>query len=621
MPATEELNREDYDAQWLSRINRARERREQFESLWALYARLHTSAYKAARDKNEDASVDLPNGDQVKVHLIHRNIEQTLAVLDMPEIGVRATATDYTHDLGAGDTHREAVVEQGVYQSLMQSGMFRGREEIDYLTRDAICCGHAVNFTYWRQVTAPVTVAAPPLLVDDGAGYQPGGEAGELSLDVVRWEGCTDSWVPATEFLFDASARRIADSPWHGFERIVDLAMLRRDARYTIPDDVVGQTYQISDLYQETADASEIHDAVKMYVIWDRNDYTLHTFLDQPLRERSGLKGRNRKKSNAARDNRSLLHIAHEPWPLTFAHPDDSPFTWFIPMPAQYHPFGISQVEHARIVALEADKLRTRQANQVRQMKRIIWYRKGRMDQDELEKAIQSPDMVPVGLDLMESEKPEQLFGELPLPTSSAELGKHYAIAEDDVRKTSGISEVPWGGAETATESENIMAVGGARVNRKRQRKMLFLSEVASRHKDYMREFAPSGRTIVIPDADGLPLTLPYGREAFEGEFLMSVLPGGGAMTLSPVKQKLLLEASNLMMGRFGPAFDRVYLRQMMTMFDFRDINSLMRAMGEGGAPGLPGAGVPAAGEALANVSNPQAIRAAINAPYESARR
>ncbi len=605
------------DEQWLARINAARERREQFAALWAFYARLHTLAQLAGREKNDDIGIVLPNGDQVKVGLVHRMIEQTLAVLDVPEIGVRATATDYTHELGAGDTHREAVVEQGVWQSMNNSGLLRRSQEEDFVKRDAICCGHGINFSYWRNVQAKVPVPAPPLLVADAGGAfgLAGGTPDEIEIEVTRWEGVCDLWISATEFLFDAGARRMHDSPWHGYERVVPLSTLRTDGRYQIADDVIGQTYQVRDLYVEDGNAQDIEDAVRVVVIWDRVAMALCTYLEQPARD--PLARRKRKAAPEAQ----LVKIAQEKWPVTFAHPDDSPFTFLIPMPAQYHPFGISQVEHARIPALEADKMRTRQANQTRQLKRIIWYRKGRMEPDEIAAAIKAPDMVPVGLDIQESEKPEQLFGEIPLPTVTAELSKQYALAEDDVRKTSGISEVPWGGAETATESENIQQVGGARINRKRTRYLAFLGEVASRHKDYLREFAPSGRTIVVPDVDGLPLTLPYGREAFEGDFLMSVLPGGGAMSLSPVKQKMLIEASGFALGRFGPAFDRIYMRQFLTMFDFRDINALLRAMGQGvaGAPGIAGGAAPPR-EALANASNPQALRAAINAPYESAR-
>lgn len=617
----------DSTATWQRRIADARTRRERYLPLWELFGRMHTNGYRAAPGKNDDKLVTFPNGDQVKTSLIHRNIEQTLALIEVPEIGVRASATDYARGLGAEDTHRESVVEQALYGSLLQSGLIKDFEEVDYIKRDAIICGHGVNYSWWRMVEQELETGRVPVYTETGGALAPLLEAGAPVLEPIKekrvtWQRVQDEHVSPLEFLCDASAKRLEKAPWHGFDRPIQLAALKQDPRYRIPDDVVGTDFVIRDLYGVEGQPEEtLTDAVMVIVIWEVIRKELITFLETAPPGAGGASARATGRSVTRRaPERQLIPIGVEPWPVTFSHPDHSPFTFLVLIPANDHPFGISQVEHARNQALEADKLRTRQANMARQIKRIPWYRKGRLDPDQLRQALRSDDMEPVGLDVLEGEKPEQLFGELPVPSVHPDIYKQYIIAEQGIDKTTGVSDVAGGGADTATEAEHIFDIGNARPRRKKRLYLKFLSAVAARHRDLLREFAPEGETLVAPDVDGRPLTLAYGRAAFAGEMEIEVIAGGGAMAISPVKQKLMIEASGLLMGKYGPMFDRVFLRQLLTMFDFRDINELMRAammgMGLPAGPALPGQ-APPPGYSPDNYSNAQTVRGGINAANE----
>lgn len=614
----------DSASTWQPRLDAARQRRQRYESLWACYARLHTNAYRAVKAENDDALVLLPNGDQVKAGLVFANIEQTMAQLEVPEIGVRATAYDYARELGAADTHREAVVEQALYWSLLNSGLIKDSEEADFVKLDGTLIGHGVNFTYWRREEQDVERDRIPVLEEgaDGA-FAPRLADGvpvfePVTEREVNWEGCQDETISPLQFLADASCKRFDKAAWLGFERPTKLAELKKDSRYHIPDDVVGTTFNLKDLYgSESQDGEEMTDAVMVIVIWDKLNRELLTFLESCNHSVTGSYAKATARASGG-IKQDLYPIGMERWPLPFSHPDDAPFSFYIPIPARDHPFGISQVEHTRNQALEADKLRTRQANITRQIKRIPWYHKGRVDPDQLDQALKSDDMVAVGLDIRDGEKPEQLFGELPVPSIHPDIYKQYLVAEEGVDKTSGVSAVPGGGSDTATESEYVFQIGGARLGRKKRFYLKFLTSTAKRHCDYLKAFAPEGELVAVPDVDGRPLTLAYGRAAFAGKFNIEVVAGGGAMALSPVKQKMLIEFGAQISGKFGPLFDRAWLRQMLTQFDVRGVNELMRAAMMGMVPpgGLPGA-PPAPGFSPADITGPQTLRSAINAPNE----
>lgn len=607
--------------QWQKRIGAARTRRERYESVWAQYARLHTNAYKAVADKNDDQLITLPNGDQVKLGLVFSNIEQTIALLEIPEIGVRATAYDFDRELGAADTHREAVVEAGVHRSLMRSGLLTGPETVDAIKRDAVIVGHGIAYSGWMVIEEEVEGEETPVLRETAPGmFEPMLDNDGLPIyepvieKEVLFDGVRDEHVSPLEFLFEANARSIDAANWHGMEKVVALDVLRQDPRYDIPEWIEPTSYRLRNLYGQESDIEEVEaDSVKLIIVYDKVHRELVTFL-----EASGHnKGKKAKKGD---DKKSLIVIAAKKFPVRFTAPDASPFTAFIPIPANDHPYGISQVEHTRNPAVEADKLRTRMANLTRQLKRIPWARKGRVDADQLTRAFAKPDAEPVLLDIQENEDPAKLFGELPFPIVHTELFAGIQQARDDIRWASGVSEVPFGGASTATESENLMAIGGARPNRKRRLFLSFLTRIAALHRDYLRQFAPEGQTIRTMDVDGSELLLTYGREAFAGDIGLEVVAGGGATALSPVKQKMLLETGSAFMGKFGPEFDLVFLRQALTAMDSRDINHMMRAARAGmmGAaqPALPGN--PQRPEVnLNDYTDGQTIRAAINAPSE----
>ncbi len=617
MPAKPTISAE----QWEKRIGAARTRREKYESVWAQYARLHTNAYQAVADKNDDKLVTLPNGDQVKLGLVFSNIEQTIALLEIPEIGVRATAYDFDRELGAADTHREAVVEAGVHRSLMRSGLLTGPETVDAVKRDAVIIGHGVIYSGWTVIEDEVEAGETPVLHESAPGvFEPlldkdGLPTYEPIIEKeVLFDGVRDEHVSPLEFLFEANARSIPAANWHGMEKVMALDVLRQDSRYDIPAWVKPTSHRLRNIYGQDSDIEEVEaDSVKVIVVYDKVHRELLTLLECTDQEDRG-KGKKAEKNN-------LLVIAAQKFPVRFTAPDASPFTVFVPIPANDHPFGVSQVEHTRNPAVEADKLRTRMANLTRQLKRVPWYRKGRLDPDQLTQAFTKPDADPVGLDMQDSDKPGDMFGELPFPVVHTELFAGIQQARDDIRWASGVSEIPFGGASTATESENLMAIGGARPNRKRRLFLSFLTRIGELHRDYLRQFAPEGQTIRTMGEDGAELLLTYGREAFAGDIGLEVVAGGGATAVSPVKQKMMQETGNAFLGKFGPEFDLVFLRQALTAMDSRDINHMMRAaragmMGAAAQPALPGN--PQQPDVnLNDYTNGQAIRAAINAPSE----
>ena len=612
------------DDKWYKRIQSSRTRRDKYLDLWSAYARLHTNAYQAVADKNDDRSIDLPNGDQIKAGAIHRNIEQTCALMDVPEIGIRAAAQDFTAELGAEDTHRESIVEMGLLYSMSSSGFLTDSETVDFQKRDGFIIGHGINYSGWRSVEREVDGPAIPRLVEieDGS-FTPmlDEDTGAPMFEQEKvketvYESVQDSHVSPTEFLCSSTCRTLFDSPWHGWERVVDLDELKADSRYDIPADVLGTAFNRTNIYGVSDDEDSIEDnSVKLITVWDKLTYKLIHFIEYtaPSKDEGGKKKRRPPKKNLL----NLIKIYEAEWPVIFSHPDHSPFTFFVPVPANDLPFGISQIEHIRNQAVEKDKIRTRMANITRQIKNIFWFNKNRLNSDDLDAALKSPDMKGVGLDIQPGEKPTDLLGSLPAPNIHPDIYRQAGLADDDVNRTSGIPEVPFTGADTATESENQMAVGGARPKRKKRIVLKFMGDVASRHRDLIRAFGPQGRTMVVPAADGTPLTLNYGREAFEGDFDIKVLPGGEALTVSPVKQKTMLEAAGMMLGKYGHQFDVIFTRQLLTMFDFRDINNLMAAAQQLPPDLQDGNAAQPENFSPENFTDAQAIRAAVNSPVE----
>ena len=617
---------------WQKRIKSAQARREKYKTKWNQYAVLHAKAYSVAAGLNDDEGIVLPSGDMVALSLVHRNIEQTMAVLETPEIGIRVKCLDTVQrEEGFSDLHQESIIEQGLVNSSRQSGLLTGVECADQAKRDGVLFGHGIIYSSWRIEHSERETGQAMKLEQDGQGeYKPvlDEESGEpmmeaLTEQVMCFEGVQDEHVPVLEFLFESTAKTIAGARWHGREQVVLLNDLKVDDNYDIPDDVKPSAYRQQDIYGVDAEPEEIADEewVKLITVWDKPSKMLLSFLDAPGRDESRKAG-----------ECPLLLIRSVHWPVTFSHPDDSPFTAFVPIPANDLPFGVSQIEHIRNSSVEGDKVRTRQANIARQQKRIGVYDLNYIDENKWDAMIQSPDMSFVGVHLQDGIKLSDVLSELPIPSINADLYQQAALAEKTVRDTSGISDIPMGGAQTATETEAMTAVGNARANRKQRILLDWFASILSRHKDFIAEFGPSGQVATVPDEMGLPIKIPYGREAFQGRFDVKVLPSGGAFGLSPVQQKTMLEFSGSLQGKFGPAFDRAWLSVMLKIFDVPDAARLVATIpivpavppvqqqsppiGQPtlAAPHLPGQ------QAAFNPNNytpQQAVREGVNAPME----
>lgn len=612
---------ETLEQYWKRQIDAARTRRDQFLDKWALYALLHAKDHVHAKDLNDDDMVLLPNGDNVRLGLIHSNVEQTLALLDVPEIGVRAQCMDFERELGYADTHREAVVEQALVNSTKRSGLIKRSEEVDYIKRDAVVIGHGICYTWYRVEEIEEETDRVYEYADDGSGnLSPvqDEETGEHRFEPITetrtvWQAVQDDHVPVLEFLFEARANRIEKAAWHGREQVVRLDALKQDPRYQIPAAILPSSYKQRDLYgtDQPKDSQPEADSVKRVIIWDKISKRLLTFLEH-------IKVDNSKDDGSLQAKQALLLIGNEPWPVMFSHPDASPFTAFVPIPANDWPWGVSQIEHTRNPAIEADKIRTRKANLTRQMKVIDLVRDGIIDLEQLEAAYKSPDRSVVKINIPEDFNRDRDIIQLTLPGIPTELYKTENEMTDTVRTVSGISDIPFGGS-TATSSENNMSIGGARMSRKKGRYLAFLAQVCQRHKDFLAQFGPSGQVVQTIGFDGLPVLLEYGREALAGEFDIEVMPGGGTMAASPVEQKTLIEFGNMFIGKFGPDADRNITRELATRFGIRGIDKLIGAM----QPMMQGEPGGTDGRMRRDLMNPndytngQAIRAAVNARNE----
>jgi len=611
---------------WHKRIQASRRRRDEHVSDWASYARLVIDAYIAAQDGNDSDSVVLPNGDQVKLALVFSNIEQTMAMLETPEIGLRAEANDFTRELGPADTHAEMIVEQGVLRSLNRGGLIHGAEETDYIKRDGVVIGHAINYTHYKTVTdtteqmVPVIEEVQPNIfspVFDESG-QPVFEPEEV--EEVIWENCYDKHVSPLHFLFDSNETKIPLSWWHGFEDVISIDELKRDPRYKdkLPKNLTGYAFKRADIYGDTPNEEYLaEDSVSIIKIYNKRTREIIDFIETAPPEMSRTKMQKYGIDTAA--DSKLILLNKQKISVLFDGPDDSPFNFFIPIPANDRWAGISQIHHIRNPSVEADKSRTRWANWVREIRRITWYNKNQSGLGEaIQEALNSNKVTPVGLHIDDTTPPDKLMGEMSTPNINPEVFQAAALGENEVRKISGYPETPVTGADTATESENQMQIVGARPGRKMRLYLKFLTDVARTHKAFLSVYAPDGQVLPTIGIDGQELYLPFGREAFQGEFKLQVTKSGGAMSISPVKQKLLTDNMSLMLGRFGPSVDLALMREVMTLTDMRNINAIMLLAQQNMGlipPQVPGQ---QAQTNVNDISNGQAIRSAINAPNES---
>jgi hypothetical protein len=275
-----------------------------------------------------------------------------------------------------------------------------------------------------------------------------------------------------------------------------------------------------------------------------------------------------------------LTPILSERFPVTFRGVDDSPFTVFVPVPANDWPWGVSQVLHARVPAVEADKLRTRQANLTRQIKRVLVLdTNSGIDADDFRNALRQPDFSVVALKNSLNVDLDKVVKELPMPVVHKELFDGIRQATVDVMDSAGVPEGPYSGADTATESENIRSVTQARMDRKRAIWLQTVAVLARIHQGFLAAFAEEGQPMRTIGLDGLPVVLAYGREAFQGRFNLRAAPGGMSATVSPVQRKADLELVGLVGPRLGPNAGAVVLRQLFTRHGWTGVNALMKAV------------------------------------------
>ena len=579
------------DDTWRRRISAARERREQYEYIWQHYCHLHSDAEQVVLSGEDDRIIELPSGDRVRLGLVFRNIEQTLGYLEMDDIGVTARATGYTRPLDNVDTNNEAVVEQALYQSMTTSGLISGAERIDRLKLDALLVGHAISFSWWKVVEEEIETEQLLVLVEKEGVLEPktdsdGNPVFEPQKETITlWEGMVDERVSPLEFLLSSTASSIDESHWLGFERIVRLDTLKADPRYTgLPKDIKGGTYEIKNLQGEQGYNGTnfyMEDSVKLITVWDKDTRELITFLETS-ENRTSPDSNNQPPQGQLKTADTFIRLKQVQFPVQFNNPQDSPFAVYIPIPASDHPFGVSQVEHIRNPALESDILHTRFANLSREQKRLWLYDKNKVDQQQVAEALDGKKSLSgLGVDVQDGEDLSRIFKDLQTTNIPDSLLNAATLSEDIVRKNSGVAETPFGGTETATESENQMMIGQARVNRKRNKLFGFLERIAQIHLAYLRTFAPNGSSLRVTLPDGTDTLLHYGREAFQGRFNIKIQPGGGATAISPVRQKMLVEAVGMVGGNMGPKASLLLWREVLTQMDIRNLNGIMEAARE----------------------------------------
>ena len=625
------------DDTWRKRIDAARQRREPYESLWQHYCKLHSDAEQVVLNEGDsDRIVTLPGGDRVRLGLVFRNIEQTMGYLEMDDIGVTARATAYDRPLDNVDTNNESVVEQALYDSMKNSGLIGGPERIDRIKLDALLVGHGVSFSWWKLVDEQVETGRIPVLLEKEGLLEPktdenGEPVYKPQMETMTiWEGMVDERISPLEFLCSSTCTSLDESHWLGFERIVRLKDLKADMRFTgLPKGLKGGTFELKTLQGERGPGGSdyyMEDSVRLIVVWDRLTRELITFLETGDRDKTGKTTR---KAADKDDGDGFIRLKQVSFPVQFDNPQDSPFAVYIPIPASDHPYGVSQVEHTRNPALESDLMHSRFANLSREQKRLWLYDKNKVDQQQVNDALSGKkNLAALGVDVQDGEDLSRIFKDIQTVNIPDSLLNAAGLAEDIVRKNSGVAETPFGGTETATESENQMMIGQARVNRKRNRLFSFMEQVAQIHLAYLRTFAPDGSSIRVTLADGTDTLLHYGREAFAGRFHIKIEPGGGATAISPVRQKMLIEAVGMVGNNMGPKASLLLFREVLTQMDIRNVNGILQAAREfmippqqpqapGGLPPVmpPGAagGTPPNLPGPEQMTNPNQLAAAVN--------
>jgi hypothetical protein len=569
--------------------------------------------------------------DKTRLGLVHRNVEQTLAVLEVPEVHISATAVEYLREMDSVDDHAESVVSAAVSQSLRDSGLLAGPELADQVKQAAILCGHGVLYAAWRVHTQEVDYGELPIMAEgpdggldpvrDDEGL-PTTQATKVTKVIRESPG---NWIVSPlEFLFDPLADSIALSPWHAWERVIRLDDLEDDGRFTLPPGLEEGVHTRRDLYGDEPGTDEaVEKGVKVILAYDKAERELCVFL-----EPGQCKG-----DKAAQTKQPAMHcLLAEPLPVTFDSPDDSPFVAFVPIPALDDPYGISQVAHIRNPAVQADVLSSRIDTQTLGQKRIFAFDSSSgLDEEQIRKAMAAPDFGVVKIANAMGADLQKALVELPMQHPTAEAFQGIERGKADVSATSGVSDIPYGGANTATESQNMMTVGGARVQRKRRLFLDFLTNVARVHLALLAEFSPEGQAAVVPELMGQSKVLPYGRDAFTvARFNLRAIAGGAGAAKTPVQAKAILDGLGMMAPFAGPALKVWMAEQLAQTLGLEDMGRMRRALYADAqmlsGPPAPGpAGVDgnlrADPAALDNMLPGQVVRAGINPLNESASR
>lgn len=625
---------------WRARIEGARTERAKFVDSWARNARLYAMA-RAIGPRSEtwlDGQEDLlGRRDRIALGLVHRNAEQTMAVLDMPEVGLSATMVEFYRETTESDEAAENLVSAAVGQSLRDSGLLSGPKVADMVKQVALICGHGVSFTHWRRVTRDLDLGLGPVFevtgedADGGEILEPKlGDDGEpliepMSVTEVVREQCADVFVSPLDFLFDTQAPSIAMSGWHAFEQLVRLKDLQADGRFMLPDELEERTHRRVNLFNETPGAEvTTTKGVAVITAFDKATRQMCVFLEADRCQRVD----DRHASEPLSRERAPLHcIMAETFPVDMASPDDSPFSAFVPMPLVDFPWGISQIGTIRVSAEMADKLESRLSTQTLDQKRIfLTDANSGVTEDAIRDAMRAPDFAVVSIQNGMGQDLSKLLTELPMQKVTEETFGGINRGKADVAATSGVADMPYGGAGTATESENMMAVGGARVQRKRQLYLQYLEHAAQVHLAYLATFAPDGQTIMVQGLWGAE-PMRYGREAFAaGRFNLRAVPSGSAAADTPVQQKAKVDFAGMVAPFAGPALKLVLLETLATSLGLHDQARLRRAaiqdmqgslappMGPGGVDGRLQGRVPSPEAAMPG----QVMRYGINALNES---
>lgn len=624
---------------WRARFDGARTEREKFVDSWARNARLYAMA-RAIGPRSEtwlNGSDDLlGRRDRIALGLVHRNAEQTMAVLDMPEVGLSATMVEFYRETSESDEAAENLVSAAVGQSLRDSGLLSGPKVADMVKQVALICGHGVSFTHWRKVTRELDAGLGPVFEVTGRDAD-GAEILEPKLDedgqpliepmslteVVR-EQCADVFVSPLDFLFDTQAPSIYLSGWHAFEQVVRLKDLRADGRFVLPADLEERTHRRVNLFNETPGPEvTTTKGVAVLTAFDKATRQMCVFLEA---DRSQADDRPAVEP-LSRERAPLHCIMAETFPVDLASPDDSPFSVFVPMPLVDFPWGIPQIGTIRVSAEMADKLESRLATQTLDQKRIfVTDANSGVTDEAIRDAMRAPDFAVVAIQNGMGQDLNKLLTELPMQRVSEETFGGINRSKADVAATSGVADMPYGGAGTATESENMMAVGGARVQRKRTLYLQYLEHAAAVHLAYLAAFAPDGQRIMVQGLWGA-VPMRYGREAFAaGRFSLRAVPSGSAAADTPVQQKAKVDFAGMVAPFAGPATKLVLLETLATSLGLHDQARLRRAaiqdmqgtmappMGPGGVDGQLRERTAAPSAAMSG----QVMRAGINALNES---